>query len=844
MWKPIGLFSLLFLINLVFAQQITKEFDVKVEFIGEIREEKPKLSPPESLPLPKAKQLNLSYLLLEAPKSMEFMPVKPVEKSAGISCGEPKDALSYRLGVDYYLRGRYDLAKEELGKVVVVPNSPFKPMAEYVMGIIAYSEDKKDRALEFFKNSCQISHIYRQAACEAYYALSLMLEGTVPENQDNLWRAVKDIREGKESNPSCEGVVFIQYCQYVSHFIQGGENLLYKDSTLLRSGILSYFSGDLQKAKEIFSKYSEPGRPYRKVALYYLALIEYKENREKQALRHASILESIDPELSKELYAFISERDVYLSRLVYTITKNKGFLEKAGVIAYNSKDYNLALLNFLEAGNIKYAVYSAIKMGDYKRAAQLLRDKKEKDREDYLWLLESLYWSGEDMSEVLREVSPRYPELYKEYMGWEMFRKGDWLGALSFFEDPYYKALALYNTKKYKEVIELLRGRAEERAKLLSARAALMLGDASLARGFLKGNSPEEFYLLGISYFIESDYRRSAELFSKVPFDSPLKPKALLKEAESYYNLGDVQKAKDLYYQVLRRFPDSQEARQALLALLDFKDIKEEEMEKALEGYIAKEENPPPEAIYQLALIKAQKGNKEEAERELLKLLNTPLKFKAILKLAELEEDTGKKLILLYKVYKEATLEEDRKRARDEIISIYTSVGDRKSLADLLSEGSPQDKVKAIGIYLSMGETNAALPLAQELTKAGYRDEEFDRYLLELYKQSKDPSLLEYLLKSPNKSLRGQGLYIQGFEMLRKGDKRKALESFVEISLDYKGEGYYNPAVLEAAKILLELGAKRDASCILNRFDSNKASQEDLKLYDKLKQDLPKCEVN
>ncbi|MFN3946797.1 MAG: hypothetical protein ACK4LA_01775 [Aquificaceae bacterium] len=440
MWKLTKLFSLLFLISSLFAQQITKEFDVRVEFIGELREEKPKLSPPESLPLPKAKELNLSYLVFEAPKSMEFTPVKPIEKNAGISCGEPKDVLSYRLGVDYYLRGRYDLAKEELGKVVVIPNSPFKPMAEYVMGIIAYSEDQKDRALEFFKNSCQVSHMYRQAACEAYYALSLVLKGTVPENQNNLWKAVKEIKEGKEATPSCENVVFIQYCEYASRFAQGIEDPFYKDSTLLRSGILRYFSGDLQKAKAIFSKYSEPGRSYRKVALYYLALIEYKEKRENQALRYASILESIDPQLSKELYAFISERDVYLSRLLYNITKNKGFLEKAGIIAYNSKDYNLALLNFLEAGNIRYAAYSSIKIGDYRRAVQLLRDKKDKDREDYLWLLESLYWSGEDMESTLREVSKKYPDLYKEYMGWERFRRDDWLGALSFFEDPYYKA--------------------------------------------------------------------------------------------------------------------------------------------------------------------------------------------------------------------------------------------------------------------------------------------------------------------------------------------------------------------------------------------------------------------
>jgi len=843
MWKPIRLFSLLLLLAFALAQQITKEFDVKVELTGKLYEEKPKLSPPNYLPMPQTKELDLSYMVLEAPKSVEFAQIKPVEKS-GVSCGEPKDALSYKLGVDYYLKGRYDLAEEELGKVLLVPNSAFGPMTEYVLGIIAYSKDQKQRALELFKNSCNFTHMYQGPACEAYYALNLTLKGSVPENQNGLWKAVKAIKEGKPANLSCDGVVFVQYCQYVSDFVKGKENLLYRDSTRLRFGILAYFEGDLKSAKALFEEYSGPGRLYRDVALYYLALMDYKEGKGEQALRHASILESINPYLAKELYALISEKDVYLSRLTYTLTKDVRFLEKAGIIAYNSGDYALALRNFLEAGNTRYAVYSAIKMGDYKKAIELLKNKK-KDREDYLWLLEALYWSGEDMSGTLSEVAKLYPDLYKEYQRWESFRRGDWLGALGFFEDPYYKALALYNLKKYKEVIDLLQGRTDERSRLIKARSALMMDDTKLARSFLTGKSEEEFYLLGLSYFLEGNYQKAVEFFEKVPANNPNRAKALLKMGESYYNMGKADKAKDSYFEVLRSFPDSEEARSATLALLDFagKNMGDEDLERVLEDYMKREKNPPPEILYQYASLMARKGKKEEAEKLLLNLLDTPIKFKAILKMAELEEEPSKRLVLFYKVYKESPTEEERKKARDEIVKMYSSLGDTKSLADMLAEGDKPDKVKAIGLYLSIREIPSAITLAQELIKAGYRDQEFERYLLDLYKQTRDISLLDYVSKSPERSLRGQALYLYGLELLRRGDRKKALESFVEISINHKGEPYYNSAILEGAKILVKLGAKRDASCILERFDLNGANPEETSIYNKLKKGLPKCEV-
>lgn len=845
MWKHIRLFSLFFLLAFAFAQQISKEFDINLELTGKVFEEKPKLMPPERLPLPQTKELDLSYALLEPPKVMEFTQIKPVERSSGISCGEPKDAISYRLGVDYYLKGRNSLAEEELGKVVVIPNSPFKPMAEYVLGIIAYSKDQKDKALELFRSSCQFSHMYQKPACEAYYSLHFITKGSVPENKDGLWRAVKSIKEGKIEKPDCKDAAFSQYCQYVSDFVEGKENILYRDSTLVRSALVKYFEGKLSESKKILSTYSNPGKPYRDVALYYIALMEYKQGKVEDAFKHAAILESLNPRLAGELYAFISEKDIYLSRLTYTLTKNPRFLENAGIIAYNARDYPLALHSFLEVGNTRYAVYTAIRMGDYLRVINLLKDKKDKDREDYLWLLEALYWSGGDMGSVLSEVSGLYPDLYREFSGWERFRRGDWLGALSFFEDPYYRAIALYNLKRYKEVINLLQGRTDKRSNLLKARSALMMGDPKLARSFLTEKSDDEIYLLGMSYFLEGDYQRSISYFDKVSDKSSLKARAILRIGDAYYNIGNKEKAKESYYEVLRKFPDSEEAKQATISLLEFsgKEMKDEEMEKLIKSYMEKEKNPPPEIIYQYANLLAKKGNKKEAEQQLLKLLNTPLKFRSILKLAELEEDIPKKLVLYYKVYKESELPEEKNQAREELIKLYTSLGDTKSLADMLTEGENPDKVKAIGYYIALGDKNSALSLTRQLIKNSYRSQEFEKYIIDLYRQTGEADLLDYVSKSPDRGLRGEALYLLGLYNLKKGERKKALENFVDISLNYKGEIYYNQAVLEGAKILLELGARRDASCMLERFDLSRANPEDVSLYNRLKQGLPKCEV-
>jgi Uncharacterized protein conserved in bacteria, COG1729 len=845
MLRLITLFSLSLL--LIAFSQIKKEFDLQVEIVAKEVEEKPKLSPPQNLPLKGSEPMDLSPRLLEPPKEMEFIPVARVE-GAGLSCGKPKDATAYKVGVDHYLKGDFLRAERELGSILTMP-SPYRPMAEYVLGLIKLKEGQRSEALKFFENSCRFPHVYRDSACELYYALNFELKDSVPKNENPLWSVVYEIKEKKNyREPNCQEVVFKNYCNYVLDFVKGKIREEYKDSTSLRRAVLLFQTGKLDEAERVFLEYSKPTKPYRDVALYYLGLIALQKKDINKAYQYASLLETINREYANSLYSQIAQRDVLLARVTYNITKDPSFLELAGIIAYNRGDYQLALSNFLEAKSIKYAVYSAIRMGDYRTAYSLLEGKREKDREDYFWLLESAYWANLPMEEPLKAVRERYPELYKEYLGWSFFRKGDWLSALSYFDDPYYRALSYYNLKRYEDVLRVLQGIDHPKARLLKAKSALFLDKPSLARSFLTESFTEELYLLGLSYFMEGEYERSIDYFKKVPKDSPFGVRALMKTGDALYNLGKVDSAKQVYWEILKNFPEDPLASQATLALLGMeeRELPPSEREKLIKGYLQKEPNSPyaPELKYQLADLLIKRGEKKEAEKLLIELFegNSPLKYKALLKLASIEEDKRNKAVLLYKVYKEGNSEESA-IARKELVKLYEEVGDQQSMAELLESGDLSDKERAMQIYANIQRWDKALAIANQLISLGYRSPSFENTLWKIYENTKDRNILTALTKSQDINLSAKAKLEMAKLLKAEGKPREALEYLVDISLNNKGAQVYNSAILEGVQIFLELRLRRDASCFLERVDANTLSREERVKIERLKRELPKCEV-
>lgn len=843
MYKLIRLSSLLLALLTLFSLELKKEFAIDVEFKSTVIEEKPRLSPPDKLIHQYVEPLDLSSILLEAPKKLEVAKIEPTESRSPISCGEPKDALAYRSGIDYYLQGDFDKAKKELENVINATSS-FRPMAEYVLGVIHTKEGRDSEALNLFNSSCKFSHKYSRAACESYYALSFMLNGSVPENEDPFWRSVRGLKLGKYIQPNCEGVTFSNYCNYVSDFYSGRVNSTHPVSTRLRRGIKLFQEGNFLESERIFRDYSNPGNFYREVALYYLGLIELQRNNVDKSLYYAGILETINRDLAKNLYGVLAEKGVAYSRLAFLATKDASFIEKAGVIAYNAGQYSLALSNFMEAKNDTYAVYSAIKLRDYQKAYEMLERKKSKSKEDYVWLLEAAYWSGYDLMPTLSKIMSTYPDLYKEYLGWDHFRKGDWERAAQLLEKPYYKAIALYNSKKYSHVLQVLKDESDVASRVLKARSALFLGNATLARKFLEESTDDELYLMGLSYFVESDYQKAIPYFEKVSHRSPQKPKALLKTADAFYNMGNLEKAKDVYYEVLKKFTDTPYAEQAVLALIGIggKVLNYEELEKLISEAISKEKDQSliNELRYQLGVVYINMGNTEKAREVLLNLLDTPLENKALLKLAQIESDPNRKKVLLYKVYKEG-MDEERNVARQNLIELFSSLRDERSLAELLYEGGLDQKAKAASIFMKIGDEERATQILKDIISLGYRTEDFERILFEILDRNRDRTYVDYLLKSPRSETRAKALYWSALDFLEKGEHKKAMEDILDIVSNYRESSVYGSAVIKGTEILLSLNAKRDASCFLERFYIKTFSQEELKKIQDLKKGLPKC---
>ncbi len=846
MWKPTWLFSLLFLLSPVFADPLKESISLKVKVVGKIVEEKPKLLPPDLIKLNEdVIPLDLSRDLLEPPRSVEPAYIEPLKEGRG--CGEPKDRAKYRAGIDYYLKGNIKKAESRMLDVLSIQNSAFVPQAEYILGLIYSEKGKEGKALKFFVSSCNAQHPFKIPACESYYALEFKLRGEpYPADSPDLWKIVYEIKkEGKLRSPDCSETIFSDYCTYISDFVEGKINEGYLESTELRRAIILVKRGELKKAKEILIKHSTPLKKYRDVALYYLGLIAAKEGNSKQAYRYASLLETSNPEYSRNLYLILSRKDFLLSRIAYQLTGSKKALRNTGIISYNRGNYSVAYAELIKAGDYLTAAWAAIKEGDYQRAYRSIKESGEKNRNYYLWLLEILYWLGKDkeMEKVLEGIRRKYPELYREYYGWLMFRKENWLKAYKNFKDPYHKALALFNAGRYSKVIELLKNKKNLRDRILKAKAAISMGKGKLARRFLTDESSQEIYLLGMSFFIEGDYREAISYFKKLLKEDSFKSRAMLRIADSYYNLGNYDKAKEIYKEILTLYPDSGEALDATLALAQIElQRPSADLERVVKSFVRKFPDSPmvPDLKYQLALFYLKEGREKEAKDIFKELIeNRSYRAKVLIKLAELEEDPNRKEKLL----KEAILEggsQEKEKATELLKNLYLQRREFEKLADFLREGGYEDRKRALDIYISEN-IQKAIDLFDELQRENPDDEDLKGIALKMYDKTKGKKYLLFAKESQRKEVRARALYLLG--KVQK-DKRKALEYFVEVILSAEGvQPYYNRSILEAADILISLRAKRDASCLLERLDLNNLTGKELKKVKILRKRLPKCEV-
>ncbi|NPB06390.1 MAG: tetratricopeptide repeat protein [Aquificae bacterium] len=849
MWKLIGLFSL-FLALLSTARELEEQLTLKVEVKDLVRLEKPPFNPPEKLSyrVRYPEERKLLAKLLEPPKELEEAELF-VPKEGG--CGAPKELNLYREAVLAYRKGNYFTAEEKL-KSLVALEGPYAKAGKYLLGLVYYKKGKKEDALELFRRACQEPSIYREPACESFYALYFQLyREPYPAQEPALWRKVYRIaKEGvvPSERLRCNRYTFKKYCRYVEDFSEGRVNLHYRASTEIRRALALYYAGRLDEAKKILEKYKDALLPYRDVVLYYLALIELKQGNEERALDLALLLETVNEELARNLYTLIVVKRPELAPYVYQKTGEKWVLHYAGVKAYNEGDYERALRYFEKAGSYLYAAYAALKLGKLEKAYELLKRVERKNAAYYRTLLEVLYALNreEEFLKLLEEVAQKYPQLYKEYYGWYLFKKGRWEEAVNYFDEPYYKAVALFNARKYEQVLELLKDDDSLEARLLKARAALAMGKPALARKFLFRETPEELYLEGLSYFVEGRYEKAAELFSKLTSHEKLGIKATLKLADAYYNMGKKEQARVLYRTVVEKAAGSKEAREALVALAQ---IQAEEPTKDLERFIREFErtNPDspllPELKLKLAELYAKEGRTLEAEIVLRKLVNDPeYRERALLLLAQVTQNPQEREKILLRLLrsKDASV---RKEAFEQLTRFYRETGNELKLARLLERRGFKEALKAVELYLRLGRVKDAERLFNRLYEQNPEDEELKELALKLYEKTGKLKYLKIAYASKRPEVALKAAYLLGNYYAGKDDK-KALEYLLEVVYsEERSLPFYKRAVFTAVELLLKLGARKDASCVLKKLEGLTLEPWEEEKVLKLKRELPPCEV-
>ncbi len=851
MWKRTKLFSLIFLLVLItFGEELKENLTVRVKVREIIQIKKPEFQPPDKLSyrIKSYDIVNVQGKLLEPPKEVEEAELY-IPKEGG--CGAPKDLNLYKRGTEAYLKGDLYTAEKVLKDLLAIPNSPFANPAKYILGLVKYKKVKYTQALKLFEESCNTRHIYTAPACESFFALYFKLYGKAyPTEAPELWKAVYTIREENfipEETLECERYVFKKYCSYVNDFIQGNVNLDYRASTEVRKAILLYEKGKYGEAKKILERYKSKLLPYRDVVIYYLGIISLNEGNYDEAIEYALLLETLNEELAKNLYVQIALNNPRISEYAYEKTKDKWILRFSGIKAYNEGNYKEAIRFFEQAGEYIYAAYAALKLGNYERAYSFLKKTQERNELYYRLMLEVLYNLGKDKEflHVLNEIRETYPELYHEYYGWYLFKNKKWEEAAEYFKNPIYKAIALYNAGRYEEVLEILRNNNEYEARILKAKAAIALGKTDLARRFLFGETPEEVYLLGLSYFVEGNYEKAIPYFEKLLKDSEFKLKAMLRLADSYYNLGQRDKARTLYGLIIKDFKNSPEAREALIALAQIEaEEPTKNLEKLLEEFIRTYPDSPliPELQFQLAKIYEKEGRKVEAEIILRKLLkNQDYRDLAALELAKITDDKREKEQILLNLLK-SNKEEVRKEAFAILVDFYQREGKLLKLARLLERMEPKAQVKAVELYLRLGRVKDAERVFNKLYKEYKNWEELKELALKLYEKTKKVRYLRiaYTSKKPEVALRAA--YFLGMYYLGKNDK-KALEYLAEVIYSGRKElPFYKRAVLTGAELLKKLKAYKDASCILKKLEGLKLEKWEEEKVLKLKKGLPPCE--
>ncbi len=841
------------------------------------------------------------------------LPLYIIEKPTSYLGIPPSNALLSE-AIDYFNKGDFLFAKSSLETFLEkYKDNKYLYYAYYLLGVTKFNLGEIEESQPLLYKSCQMVNIKEICLSTAIVDIVLgnfeksksILSQLNKDNDTLFYNTVIDLMNNKKvdlSQIECNNLDIgsIEYCKYIKKYfffsaanygkaldIKIDENLkeIKLQSDLMDSYSL-FFLKNYDKALENFDKLiqrTSNGYIYN-LSLYGKALIQQDDIK-----KYAYILESRDEYLAYSLYLQLGnsyfqkgkslDAFIFFQKAINLSSTNKTYLKKAiATSLYNLGKYDYALKFFSDLANetkeadlYLYAGFSAYQLKNFSKAQEFLEnaintENLQTKKLALIYLAEVYLLNKEDEKFVntidkLKDIDS--VEAY-DLLGWYFFENQDYQNAYKAFKDNYMKAVSAFNSNDIQTAKNLIQMREDSKSKFLSAYIQIKEGNIEKAQEILKNLSSgsddiseKANYLYAYLYFSSENYQKAVESFRnfidkyKYKDDSYTK-KAILRLADSYYNLGEKDLARSIYADFIKKYSNTKDGIDAAysLILLESKD-QFENQEEAIKNFIEKYPNYPlvDNLKLQLASLYNEKGKLEDA----IKIYNEIIKSNSV------ESDFAKyKLAEIY--FKMNDIEKAKSLLVDIINKNPNNFDAKLLLGDIYEQENQYDE--AINIYSTIKDNDdIKFKIAKLLILKGDYQSAIDtlKYLLDKYPDKandisfyigkayflmkKFDEAIDYLLngqKSSNYQYAAESYYLLGL-IYKNKDLNKALNFFLNtIYLYPDAKEITAKARLEAADILIKFEKLKEASCLITPLENSDIEEFKNLAKNKLK-NLPKC---
>lgn len=339
------------------------------------------------------------------------------------------------LGRYYYNEGKYDVAAQYLSKVPLqgLSNKEIQEI-KFKQGYALFVENKFDKAAAYFQQtrSDQKSDYYAQS--NYYFGICMFLDNKYGEALNSFKIVAKTNRYGSIVPVYICQIMFMQ--KNYKGVIEDGEVFMKDTKIREREQIAqlvgqSYFeTGDYTKALPALEEYVSKSPKVSKESMYQLAYTQYKNKKYQEAIAGFEQLNSLDSELGQN--ALYNLADCHLK------TNNKqaarSAFQRASQMKYNAATQEDALINYAK---LSYELgFDTDAIGALQKIALTSSYYNESQN-----LLSNIFLNTRDYNkalEILRNMPNKNAKLKETYQ-----------------KVAYYRAVQLYNDKKFDDAIKL-----------------------------------------------------------------------------------------------------------------------------------------------------------------------------------------------------------------------------------------------------------------------------------------------------------------------------------------------------------------------------------------------------